>query len=404
MKPQIFFSHAHQDSDFANALRNWIDDALLGAVEFFVSSDKTSIPLGSEWANRIRDALANSAIVLVLVSPSSMSRPWLYFEAGAGYIREIPVVPVCIAGMEPRGLEPPFSFFEAIQLPGKEAELRLLELVATSAGLRPPKLLAELVLPGRVDTFSSTNNGQLKEINIDASLQNLTKSKARILLGRADQKQVQLVQQLMREYFFVMDLHHWPHNNDKPQEVLDEIKSRLKNPVLISKDVAERFIEHAEKTFASCSSPKKSKGFDSSKFDCVIAMIQPFLSELPSQGDYEIALFQHPPNIYVPLLLIETSDDKFTAYYWHALRTLANSEYGSLVLPELAQMLSLIRNTGWELSQIVQLTQLILGDGFDSWYEKVRGRTYQEDLDFLQQEWNKRWAKSDQDKSNESEP
>ena len=79
MKPQIFISHAHQDADFANALRKWIDDALLAGVEFFVSSDQESIPLGSEWASRIRDALAKSSIMLVLVSPKSMNRRWLYF-------------------------------------------------------------------------------------------------------------------------------------------------------------------------------------------------------------------------------------------------------------------------------------------------------------------------------------
>lgn len=79
-KLQIFVSHAQGDSDFANALRNWLDDAFLGAVKFFVSSDRGSIPLGTEWANVIRENLAQSSLMIVLVSPAGAGSRWILLE------------------------------------------------------------------------------------------------------------------------------------------------------------------------------------------------------------------------------------------------------------------------------------------------------------------------------------
>lgn len=78
-RPKIFISHANEDADFAKAIRGWLDGALLGAITYFVSTDRTSIPLGAEWPKRIREALEDSGIVLVIVSQVSVERRWLYF-------------------------------------------------------------------------------------------------------------------------------------------------------------------------------------------------------------------------------------------------------------------------------------------------------------------------------------
>jgi hypothetical protein len=391
-KPQVFLSHAHEDADFANMLRSWIDDTLLGAVGFFVSSDRTSIPLGSEWANRIREALAQSSLLLVLVSPTSMSRRWLYFEAGAGYIRNIPLVPVCIAGMELRSLEPPLSFFEAIQLPGKEAELRLMALIASSAALRMPRALPDLTLPGRVDKVRIVDDGEGAETGVDQSLLRLTKPKAKTLLGRVDQKQLQIVRDLVREASFAMDLTSWEENEHQPKKILARLISPLKNPVLIPKDVADSFLEHATELAESYVEPT-GEGWDkvyAPGYERVRDMLEPFINEVPSLTDYEIALFQYPPKIYVPLLLSELGGGPRSGHSWNALQILADSEYGSVALHDLANLLSEIKTTGWILDDIVRTARQILGEEFDAWYEKVRGRSYSEDVAFLEAEWDKR--------------
>jgi hypothetical protein len=137
MKPQVFISHANEDADSAQAIGNWLETTLLGGVRCFVSSGD-SIPLGQPWLDRIQSALGDAAIVLVLVSRESASRPWIHFEAGAGFSREIPVVPICIAGMKAGDLEGPLSVLQAIQLPSPESEHKLLALIAQRADLRPP--------------------------------------------------------------------------------------------------------------------------------------------------------------------------------------------------------------------------------------------------------------------------
>lgn len=145
--PLVFISHVHEDAAIAMAIRNWIDDALLGSVRFFVSSDNRSLPPGTDWPREMKVALAEASIVLVLVSPASADRHWIYFEAGAAYVREVPTVPVCVAGAEISELQPPLSLLQAIELPDSEASERLLGLVARHAGLRMPRHVEQLDLP-----------------------------------------------------------------------------------------------------------------------------------------------------------------------------------------------------------------------------------------------------------------
>jgi hypothetical protein len=143
---RVFISHVHEDADFAKAIAAWLESKLMGAVTCFVSSDD-SIPLGHQWSESIQAALNEAVVVLVLFSPTSASRRWIYFEAGAGFGRAIPVVPVCIAGMKLARLEPPLSVLEAIELPDPESERKLLALVARLVGLKPQRVRGRLVLP-----------------------------------------------------------------------------------------------------------------------------------------------------------------------------------------------------------------------------------------------------------------
>jgi hypothetical protein len=128
----------------------------LHGVKCFNSSAR-GIPLGSQWLNEVSAALAESAVMLVLVSPASLSRRWFYFEAGAGFVRGIPVVPVCIAGATLDELEPPLNFLPAIQLPDVDSEGRLLKLVAEPAHLTAPVSPPRIVLPDRATRLPSVS-------------------------------------------------------------------------------------------------------------------------------------------------------------------------------------------------------------------------------------------------------
>ena len=81
-----------------------------------MSSDTDSISAGEEWLQSVAKALRECAVVVILCSPESVKRPWINFEAGAAWMRDIPLVPVCHLGLLPRDLPIPLSLRQGIAL------------------------------------------------------------------------------------------------------------------------------------------------------------------------------------------------------------------------------------------------------------------------------------------------
>lgn len=84
---KIFLSHSHRDKRVADAL-----SALLHGVftpEFVTvsySSDRTAgagIEAGEDWLPWIMREVASSSVCIVMLTPESLSKPWLMWEAGA---------------------------------------------------------------------------------------------------------------------------------------------------------------------------------------------------------------------------------------------------------------------------------------------------------------------------------
>lgn len=97
-KPVVFISHITEEKEMAMELKKLIEESFLGMLDVFVSSDENSISSGSKWLDNITSALSSCAIELILCSPNSVKRPWINFEAGAGWVRDIPVIPLCHSG------------------------------------------------------------------------------------------------------------------------------------------------------------------------------------------------------------------------------------------------------------------------------------------------------------------
>lgn len=112
-KSTVFISHITQEKEVAIAFKELIEASFLGMIEVFVSSDDHSISMGQKWLDSITDSLKSCSIEIVLCSPESIKRPWINFEAGAGWIRDIPVIPLCHSGMEPSKLPVPLNLLQA---------------------------------------------------------------------------------------------------------------------------------------------------------------------------------------------------------------------------------------------------------------------------------------------------
>ena len=53
---------------------------------------------------------------MFLLSPNSISRPWVNFEAGAAWLARKRIIPVCFGGLDRGNLPKPYSDFQALDL------------------------------------------------------------------------------------------------------------------------------------------------------------------------------------------------------------------------------------------------------------------------------------------------
>jgi hypothetical protein len=118
----VFISFAGSERTLADELKIAIE-TLFPSIEVFVSSAPDSIGAGAKWINSIESALKRCVIVVVIASPTSIQRPWVNFEAGAGWIRDVPVIPACHSGLSPKAIPAPLGFLQAVELTD-EADLR----------------------------------------------------------------------------------------------------------------------------------------------------------------------------------------------------------------------------------------------------------------------------------------
>jgi hypothetical protein len=96
-KPIVFMSHITEEKEIAQALKKLVEKSFLNMIDVFVSSDPTSVELGQKWLDEISFHLTTCAVEIILASPKSVLRPWINFEAGSGWVRDIAVIPLCRA-------------------------------------------------------------------------------------------------------------------------------------------------------------------------------------------------------------------------------------------------------------------------------------------------------------------
>jgi hypothetical protein len=130
MTKRAFVSHVTEESRVASRLKTALTQDFLGLLNVFVSSDTEGIGAGEDWLRAVDEALRESSVVLVLCSPASIRRPWINFEAGAAWMREVPLIPVCHAGLTPGDLPMPLSLRQGMSLTDVEGLRRLYKRIA----------------------------------------------------------------------------------------------------------------------------------------------------------------------------------------------------------------------------------------------------------------------------------
>jgi len=83
--PLIFISHDSRDAELAEAFSKLLSSVSAGVLKSFRSSDSKGsqgIEYGSEWYPALMGKLSAASDIVCLLTPRSLDRPWILFEAG----------------------------------------------------------------------------------------------------------------------------------------------------------------------------------------------------------------------------------------------------------------------------------------------------------------------------------
>lgn len=130
---KIFISHIWEEARLARIIKDQLNCAVFKA-EAFVSD--VDIDPGEAWLEAISDALTGTKVMVVLCSPQSIKRSWVNFESGAGWKRNIPVIPVCHGGLRKEELPYPLCIFQGVDLDNendcKKLVVRIAQILKSS--------------------------------------------------------------------------------------------------------------------------------------------------------------------------------------------------------------------------------------------------------------------------------
>jgi len=121
-------------------LKEFIDAKFLKSIDAFVSSHEESLKLGDDWLSTIKNSLSECILMVVICSPISVQRPWINFEAGAGWVNKIPVVPLCHSGLLPGDLPVPIKSFQAGVLSKRGDIKKLFKRISQLINITPPTI------------------------------------------------------------------------------------------------------------------------------------------------------------------------------------------------------------------------------------------------------------------------
>ena len=94
----VFLSHAGADTWVARQLEAHIK--AVGADTFL---DEANIGIGERFPEVVREQLDRADELLVLLTPWSLQRQWIWVEIGAAFQRDIPII-VALHGLSPEDL------------------------------------------------------------------------------------------------------------------------------------------------------------------------------------------------------------------------------------------------------------------------------------------------------------
>lgn len=159
-KPVVFFSHSSKDAELVKLIKDRLNEAYNGAIDFFVSSDGQSIPYGSNWVDEIHKNLNNAKLLFIILTPNSYQAPWLYYESGFVLGKnDVDTIPVSI-GVKLDSISGPLGFRQGFNVNDEQGLNNIISI-----------LNDHLDLTRRNDVFTTDDFSQIMRLlGLDDSL------------------------------------------------------------------------------------------------------------------------------------------------------------------------------------------------------------------------------------------
>ncbi len=112
----VFISHDTRDAEIAEAFGTLLKRVSAGVLKSFRSSDKKGnqgIEYGVEWYPEIIKNIQGATDVVCLLTPNSVDRPWILFEAGMAKGKlNTPILGVALGLSLTKASSGPFAQFQ----------------------------------------------------------------------------------------------------------------------------------------------------------------------------------------------------------------------------------------------------------------------------------------------------
>ncbi len=167
MSYKLFLSHDHRDDALAKVIASTLSRITLGQLEVWFSSDDSpsgGIKPGKVWIDEIRTQLGMSRAVIILLTPLSLTKPWLLFESGFGAaMQNCEVIPLCVGISTLRDVPFPLAMFQCFQLADYESLKSFISKLLQLYRINFDEEMANPVLRTAISAFtksmSSSENG-----------------------------------------------------------------------------------------------------------------------------------------------------------------------------------------------------------------------------------------------------
>jgi hypothetical protein len=169
---KIFISHIMEETALALSFKDWIESSFGGQCDVFLSCDREDLPAGTEWLDQLEAVFGETIIFIVLCSPASISRPWITFEMGCGWIKRLPILVLCHSQLKKERLPLPFFRFQTLELEDPAFIGDFLEILASRLGFkRTPRIdqtlmHKELSDAASIPTVAAIGQNQLDPSNL----------------------------------------------------------------------------------------------------------------------------------------------------------------------------------------------------------------------------------------------